>query len=232
MAAKPSSQAAQAGLAIALGQQLATALPGLDLTSPDTFRAFAAYLSQLVKRFGQASATLAVRQYAAERAAAGVTGTFRPVPADPAGVEQVTATLGWATAPLRSPEPTASLAQVEDRITIGAEKLVLDAGRQTIVDNTLADRHAKGWARVTEPDPCAFCALLATRGAVYRSEHNANFRAHDRCRCHAEPVFNAYEPSAQVREWQALYAQATRGVHGMKPAQAAWRKAFADKYGT
>lgn len=227
MAALPSSQAAQAGLAVALARQISPALPGLDLTDSTVFAQFAAWLTQLVQRFGQASATLAVRQYAADRTAAGVGGAFTPRPASPAGLDQVSATLGWATAPLRDPQAppqTITPAAVEQRITVGAEKLVLDVGRQTIIDNTLTDRKAKGWARVTEPDACSFCLLLATRGAVYKDADTAGrnsnkkftgtgeFKTHDNCRCHAEPVFNVYEPSAQIREAEALYRSSTKGL--------------------
>jgi hypothetical protein len=64
---------------------------------------------------------------------------------------------------------------------------------------TSSDRKAKGWARIPEPGACSSALMLATRGAVYRSEKGGDFKSHDNCRCHVEPVFTAYEPSAQVR---------------------------------
>ena len=45
------------------------------------------------------------------------------------------------------------------------------------------------------------------------------------CRCHAEPVFTAYEPSARMREAQATWAQATKGRYGAD-ARAAFRQAL------
>lgn len=159
-----------------------------------------------------------------QRAAAGITAPFRPVIPDPPPVEQVAASVRWAVQPFY--EGTPDLRVFTTKVSGAAEKLVLDVGRDTILHNVQRDKQAKGWARVPEPGACYFCALLATRGAVYRSEGSADFQSHDHCRCHAEPVFTAYEPSAQVRDWQVQYAQATAGVHGMKNLQRAWRAAY------
>jgi hypothetical protein len=111
-----------------------------------------------------------------------------------------------------------------------AETAVLDTGRQTIVNAVQNDSQAKGWAREAEPGCCAFCALLTTRGMTYRSEHTADFKAHNACRCHATPVFTAYEPSAQVRDWKALYQSSTKGARGMDATIAAYRAAYDAKY--
>lgn len=41
-------------------------------------------------------------------------------------------------------------------------------GGRGVIDLTMSrDRKVRGYARVTDGDPCAFCALLASRGAVY-----------------------------------------------------------------
>lgn len=41
-----------------------------------------------------------------------------------------------------------------------------------------------GWARVLVGEVnCAFCAMLASRGAVYKSEKTAGFEAHGKCDC-------------------------------------------------
>lgn len=209
-----------------MGQQLTPALAAADLATTVGFAAFAAYLVLLVRRFGAAAGALAVQQYNAERKAAGVGGRFTPTPAQVPTTDQVSATLGWATAPLRADNPKPGVEQiVAQRVTSGAERMVLDVGRQTIVTNTLRDTKASGWERVTEPGTCAFCALLASRGAVYRSEQAGDFTSHDHCRCHAAPIFGAYHPSAQVRSWQALYASASAGRRGAEVVPA-FRKAF------
>jgi hypothetical protein len=127
--------------------------------------------------------------------------------------------------PAAAPPASTAIADAKARLAAAAEQHVLNAGRDTIMENVERDRKAKAWARIAEPDACWFCAMLATRGAVYHAQRG-DFQAHDHCRCHAEPVFTAYEPSAKVREWSGLYSKATAGVYGSKPAQKAFRQAY------
>jgi hypothetical protein len=68
-------------------------------------------------------------------------------------------------------------------------KLVLAGGNQTILNGVHADRRATGWVRITSGSACAFCKMLSSRGAVYRSDRSATFEPHDHCSCTAEPVY-------------------------------------------
>jgi hypothetical protein len=223
------AQASQAGLGTVVAALIGETFAQLDVNALDrSLPNWKMLYAAIVRRYATASATLAARQYGHARVAADVGGRFTPHAAAPPALAQIGSTVDWATAPLWSAQPDTASAQA--RLEAAGERLVLNAGRQTIVDNVQRDRKAKGWARVPEPGACYFCAMLATRGAVYRSERSSDFRTHDHCRCHAEPVFNAYEPSAQVREWQALYSNSTGGISGMKKMQTAWRKAFNDAY--
>lgn len=232
-------QAAQAGLAVVIERELARVWPTLEV---DDLRVslprFKALVAALVRKYGQASTTLAVQAYQRQREAAGITAPFRPQPAPLPTVEQVAQTVDWATQPLWSAEPDVTLAQTQ--LQGATEALVLDVGRTTVIDNARRDRHAKGWARIPEPGACYFCALLAIRGAVYKDgsfdDANARFlpnkdtpstvKTHDHCRCHAEPVFNAYEPSAQIREWQALYDDEVQGRGDLLKT---WRQVFEER---
>lgn len=208
---------------IALGLELARAWPSLDIGHlKRSLPQFTLLIAALTHKYGAASATLAARYYKQERAAQGVTSPFTIVPAKLAGLPQIGAGVDWATQPLWSATPDITSAQT--LLTGVAETLVLDTGRDTIVENIHRDPKAKGWARVTEPDPCAFCAMLALRGAVYKKD-TAGFRSHGHCRCHAVPVFTAYEPTAQIREWQRLYRDSTSGG-GAKKVRREWRAAF------
>jgi len=222
--ASSNAQAAQVGLALVLEREVAAAWPALDVdrlkaTKPNLI----ALLVHLINRYGSASATMAVRFYQQQRQAAGIAGRFTVRPADPPPLAQVKATVDWATSDMWGTDPDVQAALT--KLTGAVETLVLDQGRDTIIGATHADRKAKGWARVPEPDACYFCAMLATRGAVYK-HGTATFQPHDHCRCHAEPVFNSYEPSAQIREWQSLYANSTKGVYGMRNQQNAFRRAY------
>lgn len=230
----PDSQAAQAGLAIVVGLAIAKLWPSLDLLHLKTaLPAFKAAVAQEVQRHAQASATMAARQYRQQRVAAGIGGAYTPIPADPPPLEQIAQAVDWAVQPLWSSDVLAepateagstAIADAKARLAASSERLVLDAGRDTVIDNAQRDRKAKGWARIPEPEACSFCLMLATRGAVYRSEATADFKSHDNCRCHVEPVFTAYEPSAAVRQAEALWASSTRGKSG-NAARIAFRQA-------
>jgi hypothetical protein len=233
-------QAAQAGLVLAMAPMLTAAWGHLDPAHMSaTLPRFTALIAAIVQRFSPASATLAVRQYQTERRRAGIVTPYRPKPASPPPREQVAKTVSWATQPLWKAEPD-TLPQVvetaQTNLAGAVDNLVLDVGRATIIDNVAADAKAKAWARVPEPGCCAFCALLATRGAVYKEDSfkqsNAkfagggfSFKVHDHCRCHVEPVFNAYEPTAEIRRWQAEWKEVSAGLHGAD-ARLAWRQHY------
>lgn len=217
--------AAQAALAAALVQQVTAAWNALlDVARLGrTVPVLSAAVAALVHQYGSASAAVAADYYDAARAAAAVRGSYVVVPAQPAGPDQVDEAVRWATRNLWRPDPAVEPARV---MTQGAaQKLVLDTGRDTITAAALNDRQARGWARHTEPGCCYFCAMLATRGEVYRSRESASFSAHDHDRCQPEPVFGIYEPPAQVREWQALWRSSTRGTSGQGSVRA-FRQAF------
>lgn len=79
--------------------------------------------------------------------------------------------------------------------------------RQTIHDNAARDRTALGWVRVTRATPCAFCAMLTSRGLQYRTFKENSFtdsdsrftgdgdaKVHDSCGCSLKPVFSENDP--------------------------------------
>ena len=93
-----------------------------------------------------------------------------------------------------------------------AMRHAMAGGRGTITRTTAADRRALGWARATSGDPCAFCAMLASRGPVYGAD-SGGFQAHDGCSCTAEPVYrsDASWPAGSDR-WADLWQEATTGL--------------------
>lgn len=105
-----------------------------------------------------------------------------------------------------------------------SSRQVLGGGRQTLLTVVQADDVALGWARVTDSDPCAFCALLASRGPVYKSRTTAAFQPHDGCGCTPEPVFDrAAAWPGRAWEFRRLYYQYARG-HSGKAAVRAFRR--------
>lgn len=107
---------------------------------------------------------------------------------------------------------------------------VLDGGRDTIVTGVKRDRRALGWQRVTDGNPCYFCAMLASRGPVY---HKNSFRkeVHSKCGCTLEPVYGSETNWAgEAQRYNDLWYQSTKGLTG-KPAEKAWRHAFNETKG-
>lgn len=104
---------------------------------------------------------------------------------------------------------------------VAAQRHALMAGRRTVERSTAAN--GTTWRRVTDGNPCAFCAMLATR-ADYTSRDAAlkvqgrrgrarGRRAlggsyHDRCGCTAVEVLDTWEATPREKAYQRLYTQA------------------------
>lgn len=86
--------------------------------------------------------------------------------------------------------------------TVGTSaRILLDGGRSTIRASVLADDKARGWYRITDGAPCAFCALVASKGVAYKSRDTAGadanddftgsglFKFHNDCGCSVAPSF-------------------------------------------
>jgi hypothetical protein len=187
----------------------------LRSSMPDWFAAVQA----IVDQYAQASAALSAEFYDAQRDAAGVPGSFTVPIADPPPEERTEASLRWATKDVweRDPE-VATPAQLEpldvrlDRAEKKAEavtqKLVADTGRETVLGAVRNDRQATAWARTASLGACAFCRILAIRGAVFKQD-TVGFRAHDGCHCMTIPVFvgQRFELSDKTKEWERLYRE-------------------------
>jgi hypothetical protein len=106
-----------------------------------------------------------------------------------------------------------------------AARHVANGGRDTLLAAVANDPQATGYARVTDGNPCAFCAALASRGTVYRSEMRADFPAHDRCGCVVEPSYRGSKPPGRSDEFRDLWREATQGQSGAD-ALRAFRRAY------
>ena len=230
-ASRPSEQhqAGQAALVSLIPAVLSQAWPLLDVHDiAGTMPRFTAAVEAVVKRYGMASAAAALAYYKQERRSAGVQGrtTLKLAPSPSESV--IADAVAWATSDLYGPVSDEATQTAKDQLDEAVSRLVLDQGRQTIIDAVHQDREAKGWARVTEPGACSFCVMLALRagsGFLYSKRSSADFRAHDNCRCHVEPVFTAYEPSAHMRKMARLWNESTKGRSGAD-ARVAFRQAL------
>lgn len=185
-----------------------------------------AAMNAVVAQYARVSAALAADFYEGQREAAGVPGAFTVPLADPPPEQQTEASLRWAVKDLwpRAPEEATPaqlqpmevrLVQAEKKAELVAQKLVADTGRGTVREAVRQDRQATAWARSAALGACAFCKMLATRGAVY-AQDTADFRAHDGCHCGVIPVFRGqrFELSPQAREWERIYREYAQGHSG------------------
>ena len=141
------------------------------------------------------STDLAVQYLTAFRASAlGLEAGFSPVLADEGDVSKIATSL-LVTGPVRIKSAMRRGTPLDRAVDIAnasqaaaGMRHALDAGRETLVETMKADPAVGGWQRVTSGRACAFCRMLADRGAVYK-EATADFASHDHCSCSAEPVF-------------------------------------------
>lgn len=113
-------------------------------------------------------------------------------------------------------ERNASAALTFSNVASEVARQVLAGGRSTITDSVRATPSCQGYYRVSDGAPCAFCALLIGRGAVY-SEDSGDFEAHRGCGCTAEPLYRDGQPHPNqdlVDEADAIYAAIPDDVKG------------------
>lgn len=115
--------------------------------------------------------------------------------------------------------------QAKDRAIVAsagaASRHVLNGGREATLTLVKADSQAIGWARVTDGDPCGFCALLASRGPAYKTEASAAFKPHDHCACLPKAVYSRTAGwPGDAREYQRFYYQVTKGYSGKEAVKA------------
>ncbi|MCY0933637.1 hypothetical protein [Streptomyces sp. H34-S4] len=123
--------------------------------------------------------------------------------------------------------------QAGARQAAAAERIAMNGGRSTVWNHTQRDRRALGYIRLSRSGtPCGWCAMLISRGPVYRSSRSAEYadgdKYHDNCHCYAEPVFSReqYNSSSAYelnRRYEELWPKVTRGLSG-KAAVSAWRR--------
>lgn len=202
--------------------------PSTVITTADHYKAGVA---ALVDQYSLAAASLSADYYDALRSQAGVAAPFHMPMVDPPPDGQVAHYVDWATTGLDRATTAKTFDElagmVQSKVEAVSQKFVADTGRNEIIAAIEADTQARRWARVTRPNACYFCRMLATRGAVYRSEATAEFKAHTNCHCVVEPVFSMhYEPPAHTRADQSLWYEVTSGIHGSKAKMLAWRHAL------
>lgn len=171
-------------------------------------------LPQIVLPHAHAAATVTAQWYNELNP----TSSFTATPTVTLPADQLDKTVNWA---LHAPGTATPL----DRLAGSTKRMVFDASRDTVTGNAAKQRIK--YARYASANACAFCQLLAARGAVYKSEDSAGvghkFHDHDRCVVVAVPEGQTYTPPDYVDQWSQDYKNAvkatkaagqTKGKHG------------------
>jgi len=149
----------------------------------DVKRALLGFFPELVTSYGDAAALLAVDFYDETRNVPVSASRFRATLAKPPVRAQSEAVARWGLGPLFDPEPHpfASLTHLSGAL----QRLVLQAGRTSIISAAGRDPIRTGFARIPIGVTCKWCTLLASRGFVYWSEESAGRfdKWHDKCDC-------------------------------------------------
>lgn len=172
-------------------------------------------------KYGPAAGAIAADYYDELRVSAGADGRFTPMVAPLPDQGRFESLARWGAAPLfgANPDPTKALSLMGG----GLSRVVQNVGRDTIAEAVASDPAGPRYARHASANACAFCAMLATRGAVYSSAANAGSategrdtaqalgdRYHDDCHCTVVPVFpgQRYDEAPYVKKWREAYANA------------------------
>ncbi|WP_064075905.1 VG15 protein [Prescottella equi] len=161
-----------------------------------------------------------------------------PVAFDEQSAARTLLSTGPARVQVLMPAPeTVAMEKAFVTSTNAGVRVALDGGRdytRRVVD---LDAAAFGYARVTKTDPCWFCALLASAGAVYKGQSSfdtsdARFeglgtaKVHDGCHCTLEPVYDERAKlPGQAADFRTLWDESTGNATG-KEAVLRFRRAF------
>lgn len=196
LAAPQKYRRVQALLAARMAQQVLRVWR--DLMNPAkvdaSWPAVRAALMPIVQQARDQSAVLARAAYVEARQDAGMPDDgFSPSGPLQLAIDRLESTLD-VTGPVefkkaiaagRTPQQAMDAAAV--RMVGSTQYLALEGGRSVMKQSTDADERATGWSRVTDGDPCAWCAMLASRGPVYKTAKTAGDprqggdRYHDHC---------------------------------------------------
>ena len=159
------------------------------------------FLPVVVQEYGELGATAAADFYEELREASpAARKAYNALLAEPPNVEQIRKSAKWTAGPLfkqtaeghlflPAPEPEKALARVID-IT---DRFIKQQARDTVTLNVERDPARARFARVPSgATTCAFCMMLAGRGAVYASGRSAGYASqyHGHCDCVPTPVWD------------------------------------------
>jgi len=213
---------AEAGLRALIERQLLATITEIASTGADprwVRDQVSAITRSMVAEFGFAAAYLAEDWYNEIRAGERIPGEFLATASTRDFTKQVDETVRRAVGDLFGEAPDVNKFAVA--VASRAAQYAIDGARNTIVENSIRDPHASGWARVPHGKTCDFCLMLVGRGGVYK-ESTARFKAHPGCDCAAVPSWDLSAPEVPTIAYRAserLESLRERAKSGDRSAQ-------------
>ena len=169
------------------------------------------FFPELLTTYGDTAAVLAGDFYDELRDVPPSAARFSALLAQPAKPDVAATDARWALGQLfqSEPDPDAVLALLGG-VT---QRLILQAGRDTIADSVYRDPVRTGYARVpTGASTCRWCVMLASRGAVYGSAAAAGAQGnkyHGHCDCVPTPIRSRddYPEGYDRKAYERLYQE-------------------------
>lgn len=149
-----------------------------------------AALAPLIDQYGMAAGSLAAEWYDLNRELLKVSGQWSGAMLQQPNVD----TGPMVGGVIQSFITTESILS---ELQAGMDLRVRQAAQGTIMDSVLRDPQARGWGRVASRGCCSYCALLASRGGVYRTRQTATFCPHTHCHCQALPLWKS-DPTGEA----------------------------------
>lgn len=137
--------------------------------------------------YGSMAAGAGADWYEELRAESGARGRYVAAPVVALVREQIDGIVGYAAGPLLGAEPAPAAAL--SRLDGGLQRVVTNAERETVLGAVERDTARPRWYRYASANACSFCAMIASRGATYRSEDSGGFKSHDHCGCFPVPLW-------------------------------------------
>lgn len=216
-----------------LAPQVAQLLQGLQADSIDaSWKAILPDLVDLTNTYEEASRGLAINYFDSVRSlqVSGAQHTSILAPEKPLRMYEVSFGVTGPSEVKKSISDGLTFDQGISKAMItlqgAVDRHVTNAGRDTITENIKKDKQAVGWQRLSSTgSPCYFCAMLISRGPVYKSKKQASFQSHDTCHCFPEPMYIKGDWAPVATNTADLWKKATKGLSG-KDAINAFRRAW------
>lgn len=188
--------AQQLGLRAAVLRDIIKLYPMWQLNDPASYERFVEAMTLLVQSRATNSAALAARYFRMYKDVdLGLTAGKAVLLAEPPSAREIriaidaTAQAGVYRALTRGQTVEQAMKSGLVQVSGALTRQVLNTGRETVLETARREPRYNGWIRVSDGNPCAFCAMLLSRGPVYWSEKSAGegSRWHDHCACSVQP---------------------------------------------